>query len=148
MKLKVKKFSGRSILPTKATDGSAGYDLYACSVTFMGSTYFIDTQIGVEIPVGYVGLIFPRSSISNTVLRLSNAVGVIDSDYRGPITFRFDISTLGLTVDSNNLHNFIYHEGARVGQLLIIKHEELELEEVKELSETKRGSNGYGSTGV
>lgn len=142
MKIKIKKFHKDAQIPTRATNGSAGWDLYSChDISIQGDfkqlEYF--TGIGVEIPQGYVGLIFPRSSIYKTSCRLSNAVGVIDSDYTGPIRFKFDY---------NGDPNKIYQMGDRIGQLVIVKYEELEFEEVEELTKTVRGSGGYGSTGA
>jgi dUTP pyrophosphatase len=96
------------------------------------------TGLAVEIPEGYIGLLFPRSSISNTNFILANSVGVIDSSFRGEITFRF-----------RKLHNFqeTYYSGSRIGQILIIPHPEVEFVESEELSETNRGTGGFGSTG-
>jgi dUTP pyrophosphatase len=71
-----------------------------------------DTGLSMEIPEGYVGLLFPRSSISKTILNLSNSVGVIDSGYRGPIMFKFRYLEEGL----------VYDVGDRIGQILIIPY--------------------------
>jgi dUTP pyrophosphatase len=99
--------------------------------------------LAIEIPEGYVGLIFPRSSNAKTDLYLTNHVGVVDSGYRGEIMFKFR--------KSNVIKNFqearLYHVGERVGQLMIIPYPQIELEEVEELSSTERGNGGYGSTG-
>jgi dUTP pyrophosphatase len=103
----------------------------------------------VEIPEGHVGFLYPRSSIFKTSMRLTNAVGVIDSDYRGEIRFNFD-----------NTHEWFgnfykwaprhiaYYEGDRIGQLVIMPIPKVEFEEVDELSSTDRGEGGFGSTGV
>ena len=93
----------------------------------------------MEIPKGYVGLIFPRSSISKTAHYLRNAVGVIDSGYRGEIMFKFAINT----------HNSpVYEVGERIGQIIIMPYPEVEFEEAWEFSKTERGKGGYGSTGT
>ena len=98
-----------------------------------------DTWLSVEIPEGYVGLIFPRSSICKYELSLSNSVGVIDSGFRGNIKFVFN-KTMG---DESK----IYATDSRIGQLIILPYPQIEPIEVDELTETARGSNGFGSTG-
>lgn len=113
-------------------------DVYATRMKH--DTAFVEygTDISIEIPPGYVGLIYPRSSISNTPFSLCNSVGVIDSGYRGEITFRFrQTSSLGKP----------YKPGDRVGQLIIVPYPKIELVEVTELSNSDRGTGGYGSTG-
>jgi len=99
-----------------------------------------DTGLSMEIPEGYVGLLFPRSSISKTTLSLANSVGVIDSGYRGSIMFKFRY--LG------GKGNWFYNLGDRVGQIIIIPYPTVEFEEVEELSSTERGQGGFGSTGT
>lgn len=90
------------------------------------------------MPQGYAGFVFPRSSISKTGHFLKNSVGVIDSGYRGEIKLRMSIP-----VGSENE----YKVGDKIGQLIIIKLPWVEIEEVKELSDTDRGQGGFGSTG-
>jgi dUTP pyrophosphatase len=100
----------------------------------------------VEIPPGYVGLLFPRSSITKKNFVLGNSVGVIDSDYRGEITFVFKL----IPEDSAaNLFKFskAYKQGERIGQLLLVECPKLEVIEVEELDDTERGSGGFGSSG-
>lgn len=102
------------------------------------------TGISVEIPKGYVGLLFPRSSVSAKPLSLANSVGVLDQDYRGEIIFKFRF-----TGNSNiQWEKNAYKVGERIGQLLVLPSPQVELEEVDELEETKRGKGGYGSTGA
>jgi dUTP pyrophosphatase len=96
------------------------------------------TGIAIEIPEGYVGLVYPRSSVSKSSMLLANGVGVIDSGYRGEIMLKY--RHLGG-------RNEIYTTGDRVGQLMIIKRPEIELVVVDELSDTDRGEGGFGSTG-
>ena len=97
-----------------------------------------DTGIAVEIPPGYVGLVFPRSSVCKTGLSLANSVGVIDSDYRGSISLVFYKGAELIEA---------YSYGDRIGQLVIVPIPEVEFVEAEELSETERGAGGYGSTG-
>jgi dUTP pyrophosphatase len=96
------------------------------------------TGLAVEIPEGYVGLVFPRSSICKKDLFLTNSVGVIDSGYRGEIIAKFK-HTDNLPVE--------YRVGERIAQLIIIPHPYIEFELANELSESERGSGGYGSSG-
>lgn len=151
MKVKFKKLTDKVVTPVYSSSQAAGIDFYAHTIRYvyeeskhnysLDKLKFIeyDTCIAVEIPEGYVGLIFPRSSISNKDLILSNSVGMIDSDYRGSIKFRFKKTHMyGLEE---------YKVGDKVGQLLIVPYPKIELEEADDLSDTIRGSGGYGSTG-
>lgn len=140
MKVKVKKISESALLPTKAHATDAGYDLYASSkeVDEFGNAVY-GTGIAVEIPKGYVGLVFPRSSIYKYALALSNAVGVIDSGYRGEIMAKFR-----RTQYCENE----YQLGERIAQLIIIPYPEVEFELATDLSESDRGVGGYGSSGA
>ena len=141
MKVKFKKLSPEAVLPTYAKQGDAGLDLTAISRGVVENPHYgyieYGTGIAVEIPEGYVGLIFPRSSISKTGLILSNCVGVIDSGYRGEIKFRFK-----WIKDTDS-----YVPGDRIGQLVIMPYPQIEVEESDELSETERGDGGFGSSG-
>lgn len=152
MKVKVKKVFEKATIPSYATDGSAGLDFTALNVKYVYEDekdhYYslsdlkyieVGTGIAVEIPSGYVGLIFPRSSITNKDLILGNSVGVIDSDYRGEIKFRFKRTKVLSTEE--------YKIGEKIGQMIIIPIPAIEMEEVQDLSDTKRSSGGYGSTG-
>ena len=135
-----KKLHPAAVTPTRGTEGSAGFDLTVCAYSFSRNPKQITyhSGIAVEIPEGHVGLVFPRSSICKVPLRLCNAVGVIDSDYRGEITGVFDL----LPEISE-----CYKPGERFAQLVIVPIPKVEFIEVEELSETKRGTGGYGSTG-
>ena len=139
IKVKIKRLSENAKLPTKAHPTDAGYDLYAAS-TSVDKNYNIvyGTGIAVEIPDGYVGLVFPRSSIANKAIMLTNSVGVIDSGYRGEVMAKFKRVTDEL--DS-------YQVGDRIAQLIIIPYPQVEFEEVSELSNSDRGEGGYGSSG-
>ena len=139
LKVKIKKLSKNSVLPTYSKVGDAGLDLTAISENWNEDNSIVtyDTGLAIEIPKGHVGLLFPRSSIYKTSLDLTNAVGVIDSGYRGSIMFKFRYVEEGM----------VYDVGDRVGQLIILPYPQIEFEEVEELSETERGNGGYGSTG-
>ena len=139
MKVKIMKVRESALLPTKAHSTDAGYDLYA-------DTYAVDeygnavygTGVAMEIPKGYVGLIFPRSSIYKYDLVLSNSVGVVDSGYRGEIMAKFRKSLLSIR----------YNLGERIAQLIIMPYPEIEFVEVEELSDSDMGCGGYGSSGA
>jgi len=141
----IKKTHKDAVIPKQMTDGAAGFDLTAVSSYFdeTNSVYVYDTGLAFEIPKGYVGLVFPRSSISKTCMRLSNAVGVLDSDYRGSLYFKFDEALS----EAPSLLNKAYLKGDRIGQLVIIPYPQIELVEVDELNDTVRGTGGYGHTG-
>jgi dUTP pyrophosphatase len=140
MKVNVMKLDAGAIIPKYAKGGDAGMDLYAVSFGIdQNNNYVYGTGLAMEIPEGHVGLIFPRSSISRTAHSLRNAVGVIDSGYRGEIMLKFDINT----------HNSpVYEIGDRIGQVVILPYPQVEFEEVFELSKTTRGKGGFGSTGT
>ena len=137
MKVRIKKINQNAVIPTYAKDGDAGMDLVATRIInerLDSITY--GTDIALEIPEGFVGLIFPRSSIRKTDLILSNSVGVIDSGYRGEIQATFKRSGV-----------YAYAVGDRGAQIMIIPHPPIEFEEADELSDTERGEGGFGSTG-
>ena len=142
MKVYFKKNHAYAKTPTYAMEGDACMDLF--SVTSEVDTHgniVYDTGISIEIPSGFVGLVFQRSSVSKTSLSLRNAVGVIDSGYRGNIKLKF----CELNETANSLPN--YSPGDRVGQLMIIERPQIELVETDQLSETDRDQGGFGSTG-
>ena len=138
MKVKIKKLHEDAVIPSYSKAGDAGMDLYSVRMDRDRKKNHVHyTGIAVEIPEGYVGLLYPRSSISKTSCFLRNSVGVIDSGYRGEIIVKFHCST--------NLYS--YSIGDRVAQLIIMPYPQIEFEEVKELSDTDRGDGGFGSTG-
>ncbi len=169
LKVKIKRLNKDAVIPAYAHATDAGMDLVATSKTTEGNgivTY--GTGIAVEIPQGYVGLVFPRSSNYKKDLLLTNGVGVIDSGYRGEIMFKYKTTIMqavlrnfcdrlrllfaGSRGGKQNAvieawHNCEYNIGDRVGQLIIIPYPKVEFEEVDELSDSDRGANGYGSTG-
>ena len=144
MKVNVKRIHPKAVIPTYSMDGDAAMDLTATSriERFLyddkqGDYIEYGTELAIEIPDGHVGLLFPRSSISKMALTLANSVGVIDSNYRGEVKLRFKDAFKGRN----------YNIGDRVGQILILPYPKIELTEVDELSNTTRGSGGFGSTG-
>ena len=143
MKVKIKKLNENAIIPTYGTEYSAGADLYALldsSVEIAPhETTFIHTGISVEIPEGYCGLIFARSSMgAKRGLAPANKVGVIDADYRGEIM---------VALHNHGEKTATVEPGERVAQLAIVPFLKAEFEENDELSNTERGVGGFGSTG-
>ena len=139
MVIKTKKIRENAVIPTYAKQGDAAVDLYAAYMErdkYGNHVYF--TGLCFEIPSGFVGLLYPRSSVSKTSMALANSVGVVDSGYRGEIMFKYR---------QTGEPNTIYRVGDRVGQLMIIPYPEIEFIEVDELSTTERGEGGFGSTG-
>lgn len=136
--LKFKRLVENAVVPKKATSGSNGFDLTATSKEWVDEfqAYVYGTGIAVEIPKGYVGLLFPRSSVRKYALTMANCVGVIDSDYRGEVmaTFR----------PTNVFQGKTYNIGDKLCQLIIVPAPEFELKEVDELSDTERGTKGHG----
>lgn len=139
MQVKVKKLYPDATIPRYAKQGDAGLDLTAVSEEWNENNSMVTygTGLSIEIPEGYVGLLFPRSSVCKTSLNLSNSVGVIDSGYRGEIMLKYRYPEQGL----------VYDLGDRVGQLIIMPYPQIELIEAEELSSTERGAGGYGSSG-
>lgn len=143
-KLRIKKLRENATIPMRATEGSAGMDLYACidsPVTIKpGDLALIPTGIAIEIPSqNFVAYIFARSGLGiKHGICLSNGVGVVDSDYRGEVC-------VGLCNVSNKEYTIEPQE--RVAQMVISPVSLMPVEEVQELSDTKRGAGGFGSTG-
>ena len=150
MEVKIKKLYEDSILPTKAHATDAGYDLYAHSKSYDNDGNVVyGSGVAMEIPQGYVGLVFPRSSNAKKDLILSNSVGVIDSGYRGEISFKFKPSSVIEKPDLAYIPESIakYEIGERIGQIIIMSYPEIEFIEVDKLSDSERGIGGYGSSG-
>ena len=140
LKIRVKRLHSDAVIPSYSKDGDAGMDLTITSI--ISNTTFQVTYgfgIAVEIPKGYVGLIFPRSSVRNYEIILSNCVGVIDSGYRGEIQGTFN--------KSNGLDSFKYKIGDRAAQILIIPYPSVKFIESDTLTDTERSDGGFGSTG-
>lgn len=166
MKVRIKRLSEKAVVPKKAHESDAGFDLVATRIFFdKDGNLCYGTDLAFEIPVGYVGYVFPRSSNSKKDLIMSNCVGVVDAGYRGEVTFKFRPLLAFNPFESNeqiwrnaginyageilkdNLNAIVYNIGDRIGQLIIMPIPEIEFEEADELSETDRGEGGYGSTG-
>ncbi len=143
MTVKIKKLHPNAVIPTYAKQGDAGMDLTAVSVKYEEETgcFVYDTGLAVEIPEGYVGLLFPRSSLSKKELILANHVGVIDSGYRGSIKVKFRPSSDYTAIEANS-----YAVGERIAQLIILPYPQITFKEVEELSVTERNDGGFGST--
>jgi dUTP pyrophosphatase len=139
MELRFKKLMPSAVIPAYAKPGDAGLDLTAISVTEENGILTYGTGLTVEIPIGYVGLVFPRSSVYKSRLTLTNCVGVIDSGYRGEIMAKFK---------KENEWIVGYRPGDRICQLIIMPYPTIEPIEVTELPETARGEGGFGSTNV
>ena len=146
MKLRIKKLNPNATIPSYGTDYAAGADLYACidePVSIgCGETKMIGTGIAMEIPAGYVGLVFARSGLAcKKGLAPANKVGVIDSDYRGEIKVALhNHNGFGdaLTVEA----------GERIAQISIVPYLKAEFDVVDNLEDTERGEGGFGSTGA
>lgn len=145
--LKVKKLHPDALIPRYQTDGAACFDLNAlmhnplCGKTVSpGMSKAFDTGLSFEVPAGYVMLIFSRSGHGfNCGIRLSNATGVIDSDYRGEVKVK---------LHNDSSVDFHVSHGDRIAQAMIIECGQWDLIEADELSATGRGDGGFGSTGV
>ena len=138
--VKVKKLNPNAVIPSYSKLGDAGMDLTITSEienTSFSVTYGFG--IAMEIPKGHVGLIFPRSSVRNQELILSNCVGVVDSGYRGEIQATFK--------KTNGLDSLKYKVGERGAQIMILPYPQVYMTEVPELSNSQRGTGGFGSTG-
>lgn len=144
MELKFKRLKDSAVLPIRGTKGAAGIDLTCTNITTTLNEanqlmLVYHTDLAVEIPKGYVGLLVPRSSIWKKSLMLTDSLGIIDSDFRGEI-----VAIMKATTDTVPA---IYKQGERFCQLVILKKPEYTIKEVEELSKTERGEGGFGSTG-
>ncbi|MCI6407769.1 dUTP diphosphatase [Veillonella caviae] len=140
--LKVKKLHKNAQLPKFGTDGAAGMDFYIPRPeTFIpNETRLVPLGIAVEVPKGHMLIVAPRSSTGiKTPLRMTNSIGVIDSDYRGEINAVFE---------NTSNEAYIAHEGDRLVQGILVEVPKVLIQEVEELTETKRGVGGFGSTGA
>ena len=145
MQLKVKKLSEDAVLPQKAHAGDAGFDLTVSRITTelneVGELIIVyHTDLCMEIPEGYFGALFSRSSIAKKPLSQTNAVGVVDAGYRGEVVAKFRC-TVPAVVPS------VYNVGERFAQLVIIPIPDMEVVEADSLGESERGESGLGSTG-
>lgn len=145
MEIRFKRLSDKAIMPIRAHIGDAGVDLTATKITTELNEVnqlliCYHTDLAVEIPEGYVGLLFPRSSIYTKSLQFTNSVGVIDSGYRGELMVKMRSTT--------DVVPGIYKEGERFAQLVILPvSSDYTITEAAELTETDRSTDGFGSTG-
>lgn len=168
MEVKFKKLSDKAVIPTKAHPTDAGFDMVATGINQTDEYIEYKTDIAIQLPKGYCALLFPRSSNSKKDLLLANSVGLVDEGYIGEIRFRFkrilmpimqDVMiappTGDILTDAKNTRkvpglayrdDFIYKEGDKIGQLVIMPVPEITLVETDELTETDRGEGGFGST--
>lgn len=147
MDVKIKKLHEEAVIPFYAKPGDAGLDLTAVSYDYKEDIdcHVYGTGIAVEIPEGYVGLIYPRSSNRKTDAYMCNHVGVIDSGYRGEIMVSF--KNRDKYIDNIPQLFKPYEVGDKVAQLIIIPYPKIQFVEVDELSDSDRGKNGHGSSG-
>lgn len=144
MKLKFKKLSEAAVLPRKANPTDAGFDIVATEKYFdeYGNVCF-KTGLAIEVPEGYVGMLFSRSSIYSKAQVLSNSVGIIDSGYLGELEFKFKILKEHVTNKT-----IAYMPGDRIGQLIVIPLPQFEPVFVDELDNTNDRGGGFGSSGA
>ena len=144
MQVKIKKLHKDSVIPKYSKAGDAGMDLTAVSKEYdKDGNICYDTGLAFEIPENYVGLLFPRSSLSKKDLSLANHVGVIDSGYRGSVVFKFKPTC----AYAEGHEDSEYSVGERIGQIIILPYPKITFVEVDELSSTERGDTGFGSSG-
>lgn len=147
LNVKIKKLSKDAVIPSYAKHGDAGMDLTATSKEYddHGNVVY-GTSLAFEIPHGYVGLLFPRSSNTKKDLILGNSVGVIDSGYRGEVVLKFKSTIFNEETMRYEYGYSEYSEGDRIGQIIIIPIPQVNFIEVDELSSSDRGVGGFGST--
>ena len=148
MEVKIKKLVEEAVIPSYAKPGDAGLDLTAVSYDYKKDIdcHVYGTGIAVEIPEGYVGLVYPRSSNRKTNAYMTNHVGVIDSGYRGEIMVSFKLRDYKVKEFPYLFKP--YEVGDKIAQLIIVPYPKIEFKVVDELSATERGENGHGSTGA
>ena len=173
MEIKIKKLHPDAVIPSYSKLGDAGQDLVCVSRYFDAEGNVVyGTGLAFEIPEGYVGLLFPRSSNAKKDLTLSNSVGVIDSGYRGEVSFKFkpsaffaddDFAEPGEVGKVSNTFDYtilpkgfnqdwsygysLYEVGDRVGQIIIMPYPQVVFVESEDLEPSLRGEGGFGSTG-
>ena len=142
--VKIKKLDERAIIPSYGTEYSAGFDLYAILEEDLtiesGKTVLVKTGLSMEIPIGCAGMIFARSGLATKKgLAPANKVGVVDSDYRGEVM---------VALHNHSNENQTIASGERIAQMVIMPFYKAEFTEVGELSNSDRGTGGFGSTGT
>jgi dUTP pyrophosphatase len=146
LEAKIKKLHKDAVIPKYETVGSVGMDLTAVSKEYdeHGNIVY-GTGLAIQIPEGYYADLRPRSSISKYDLVLANSVGTIDSDYRGELILKFKPSVY-FGVNRGDDDGVMYDVGDRIAQLVILPYPKVSFVEVDELSDTERGTGGFGST--
>lgn len=142
MELRVVKLKDEAVVPTRAHEGDAGVDLYACEAAHLGpgERWSVGTGVAVEIPEGHAGLVLPRSGLAkNHGIALVNSPGLIDAGYRGELRV--------LLLNTDPAETFRVEPGARIAQLVVTPIALAEPVAVAELTETARGDGGFGSSG-
>jgi dUTP pyrophosphatase len=137
IRIKYKKLHPNAKPPLQATDGAAAFDLFAAQIHEM-DLLIIGTGLAIELPKDSVGLLAARSSVADYGLLLSNGMGILDSNYRGEVLFKFYRMQTARKK---------YEIGDRIGQIIIVQKPEIIWKEVETLTPTLRGAGGYGSTG-
>jgi dUTP pyrophosphatase len=140
MKVRFKRLIDTAKAPQRGSDYAAGWDLVATSINRENGVLSYGTSLSIEIPKGYFGVLAARSSIYRTDLMLANGIGIIDSDYRGELIFKFRL------LDQSN-HPKVYSVGDRIGQLVILSHAAPEWIEADVIDDAQRGDGGFGSSG-
>jgi dUTP pyrophosphatase len=142
VELPVAKLKEEAVLPTRAHEGDAGLDLYACEAAHIGpgERWSVGTGVGVEIPAGHAGLVLPRSGLARDHgIALVNSPGLIDSGYRGELRV--------LLLNTDPAETFRVAAGDRIAQLLLTPIATPEPLETDVLTESVRGRGGFGSSG-
>jgi dUTP pyrophosphatase len=142
VELPVAKLKDEAVMPTRAHDGDAGLDLYACEAAHIGpgERWSVGTGVGVEIPEGHAGLVLPRSGLARDHgIALVNAPGLIDSGYRGELRV--------LLLNTDPAETFRVEPGERIAQLLLTPIATPAPVEVESLNDSARGAGGFGSSG-
>jgi len=141
--LRVTRIRHDAVLPARAHSGDAGLDLTACETVTIGAgeRATVGTGLAVEVPDGHAGLVVPRSGLAmRHGLSIVNAPGVIDTGYRGEVRV--------ILLNTDREHPFTVEPGMRIAQLLVVPARVVEVVEVSELTKTRRGDSGFGSSGL
>lgn len=141
-RLPMAKLKDEAVLPTRAHEGDAGLDLYACEAAHLGpgERWSVGTGVAVEIPEGHAGLVLPRSGLAKKHgIALVNSPGLIDAGYRGEVRV--------LLLNTDPAETFRVEPGDRIAQLVIAPIALVEPVEVESLSDSARGDGGFGSSG-
>lgn len=157
IRVNFKKIVPEATEPKRVHNNDAGFDMTCVSIKETDKYVEYGTGIALEIPDGYAGFLYPRSSVTKKDLMLKNSVGIIDAGYRGEISFRFYKNIVKDTKIPLNVKGSIlgyifpserdqYNIGEKIGQLIIQKIPEVTFIQVNEISDSERGTGGYGST--